>query len=227
MRKQKRQILPRLFVGSSTEQIEVARIINDYLDDVCDPSPWQDGFPVSSYNMQSLTEHVRKSDFAVMVLTPDDAGKKRNEHITVPRDNVVLELGLFIGGIGVERTFMVVDKHVSLGLPTDLWGITYLTFDSGRDLRTVLRKPCHMIREAVTKLGRRAKHAASRLPSRVIIEAPSPAGVTATIELTRERQAYCFRKNRQLSCKEAVPWARAPKGASARVRSLRPLAGVS
>jgi predicted nucleotide-binding protein len=47
-------------------------------------------------------------DFAILVLTPDDLTQSRGKQQPSPRDNVVFELGLFIGALGRDRVFMVV-----------------------------------------------------------------------------------------------------------------------
>ena len=39
-------------------------------------------------------------DFAILVLTADDLVASRDVLSTAPRDNVLFELGLFMGGLG-------------------------------------------------------------------------------------------------------------------------------
>ena len=46
-----------------------------------------------------------KTDFAVLVLTPDDITLSRGTTIASPRDNAIFELGLFMGTNGRNRTF--------------------------------------------------------------------------------------------------------------------------
>ncbi|MFS1941253.1 TIR domain-containing protein [Vibrio splendidus] len=41
------------------------------------------------------------------LLSPDDVVKIRGTEQTVTRDNVVFELGMFIGRLGADKTFMV------------------------------------------------------------------------------------------------------------------------
>ncbi len=51
-----------------------------------------------------------------------------------PRDNVMLELGLFSGSLGQERAIMLVDNDSDLKLPSDLNGITQLRFSDDKSL---------------------------------------------------------------------------------------------
>jgi hypothetical protein len=68
-----------------------------------------------------------------MVLGPDDDVESRSEKAQAPRDNVVFELGLFMGALGPERTYMVLPAGVDLKLPSDLAGITYLPYPARAD----------------------------------------------------------------------------------------------
>ena len=51
-----------------------------------------------------------QSDFAIVVRTADDLTTKRGQTNPVPRDNVLFELGFFMGRLGVERTYMVSNR---------------------------------------------------------------------------------------------------------------------
>ena len=62
----------------------------------------------------------------------------------VVRDNVIFEFGLFIGKLGPEPVFFVIPRGEELHLPSDLLGLTPLTFDPHRtdhNLRAALG-PC-------------------------------------------------------------------------------------
>ena len=71
-------------------------------------------------SLESLVERLDDFDFAALILTPDDVTISRDEEMQAPRDNVLLELGLFIGAIGRERSFIVYDRGSNLKLPSDL-----------------------------------------------------------------------------------------------------------
>lgn len=88
-------------------------------------SVWDQGaFGASQTTLQSLVEAAKRSDFAVLVFSADDKVQSRKEVGKAPRDNVVFELGLFMGVIGTERVFILPAKGVKL--PTDLGGFTLL-----------------------------------------------------------------------------------------------------
>jgi predicted nucleotide-binding protein len=66
--------------------------------------------------------------FAVVLLTPDDEGNKRG-HSSRPRarQNVVLELGYFIGRLGRDRVWAL--KRGDVEIPSDFDGVVYETYD--------------------------------------------------------------------------------------------------
>jgi predicted nucleotide-binding protein len=78
--------------------------------------------------LETLVAECRNYDHAILVLTPDDTRTKRHQLGSIPRDNVVFELGLFMGALGRERVFMVVQAGTDL--PTDLAGITPAQFNA-------------------------------------------------------------------------------------------------
>lgn len=85
---------------------------------------------LSKGTLDSLLNGLRKYDFAVFILAGDDITQIRDRPMASTRDNVIFELGLFIGHLGADRTFFVTPRSVSdLRIPTDLLGITYATYD--------------------------------------------------------------------------------------------------
>lgn len=70
--------------------------------------------------------------FAIILMTPDDRGGLSNEVFekqkSRARQNVILELGFFLGKIGRERTCIIYDETVEL--PSDYDGVLYIPYDS-------------------------------------------------------------------------------------------------
>ncbi len=124
---------PVVFVGSSGEASKEAGWISHSLNRrplVC--RLWTQGvFQLSKTAIEDLTQMASESDFAVLLLTPDDMTASRGKKKASPRDNVVFELGLFMGALGRERTFLVTPRAVDIKLPTDLLGMTHVQFGTG------------------------------------------------------------------------------------------------
>src|SRR5215207_6847754 len=95
-----RRRVPRIFIGSSVEGLEIAHVIQVGLELSCEPTVWTDSvFRLSHATLQSLIYASRNAEFAVLVLTPDDLVSRRRQSTPSPRDNVVFELGLFVGAL--------------------------------------------------------------------------------------------------------------------------------
>lgn len=125
---------PKIFIGSSAEGLQIANAIQQNLEHFANCTVWTQGvFGLSRYPIESLLDAVRANDFSVFVFSPDDVTRIRNQKVTAVRDNVVLELGLFIGRYGKDRTFIVAPRETSdLRIPTDLLGLTPADYDPNR-----------------------------------------------------------------------------------------------
>ncbi len=122
---------PILFIGSSVEGLPVAReIVSGLKHGPIVARIWsQPGlFSPSGMSIDILLKEVTSVDFAVFVFGPDDKIASRLADYEVPRDNVVFELGLFMGGLARDRAFIVKDQNVDVKIPTDLLGLTPITY---------------------------------------------------------------------------------------------------
>lgn len=80
-------------------------------------------------------------DFAVVIFTPDDIGhpiNKAGESRPRARQNVVLELGFFMGTLGRHRVCVLHTGDIEL--PSDYAGVLYLPLDAGGAWRFLLAK---------------------------------------------------------------------------------------
>ena len=79
--------------------------------------------------IEKFERHARV-EFAIVLLTPDDAGSLQgNENNLNPRarQNVIFELGFFIGRLGRERVRALTKGEVEI--PSDYSGIEYIPLD--------------------------------------------------------------------------------------------------
>ena len=147
---------PSIFIGSSTENLQVAFAVQSNLQDDADVTVWRQGiFELSKTTLESLLGALGTSDFAVFVFAPDDVTRIRGTEKQTARDNIVFELGLFIGRAGRERAFILLPRGIpDFHLPTDLAGITTGTYDPHRsNLEAALGPCCNDIRKALRRLG--------------------------------------------------------------------------
>jgi len=175
-----KDINPRsqVFVGSSRESRRVAYKLQQNLDEDADVTVWdQNVFRLTKSNLESLLEQLRRSDFGIFVFAPEDLIRLRSTSLKAVRDNVLFELGLFMGRLGRERTFIVTPLGQKLHIPTDLLGITVGRFSLKRadgNTRAALGPFCEEVREQIEKLGtfvrkRRATRRRRRAKAELVI----------------------------------------------------------
>jgi hypothetical protein len=120
---------PYIFIGSSSESKPTAEAIQKVLSNYFEVDLWSDGiFDLGESTLDELIKFVQCYDFSVLVLAEDDITLSRKDLQSAPRDNVIFELGLFMGALGRRRTFPVIRpaKTGSLKLPSDLLGNTQI-----------------------------------------------------------------------------------------------------
>lgn len=148
---------PVLFLGCSVEALAIAREIQSGLKhDHIDVRIWTDGiFGPSSVTIDALLQAVNSADFAAFVISPDDKVISRGDESPAPRDNVIFELGLFMGRLERERVFLVREQSADVKIPTDLLGITPVTYvlKAAGDLTSAVGPVCTELRKAVQGLG--------------------------------------------------------------------------
>ena len=125
---------PVVFIGSTVEGLPVAREIHAcFTHDPFVVKVWEKGiFNPGATPIEDLVTLISQTDFGIMVVTPDDKVVSRGENQDAPRDNVIFELGLLIGAIGRQRTFIVSPRKRDIKIPSDLLGVTPLSYDDSK-----------------------------------------------------------------------------------------------
>src|SRR6185503_13469704 len=135
-----RQPKPRVFIGSSSEGGAVVKALIQKLSRHAHMVPWWESpefRPMKSVLaglLETVDRGASKYDFGLFVLTPDDVIITRGKQSRTPRDNVLFELGLFLGSFGPDRTFAAVQLEEKLinqvKISSDFGGIIIPKFAS-------------------------------------------------------------------------------------------------
>ena len=91
--------------------------------------------------LEKFERHAQTASFAVVLLTGDDEGHLRGgDSLLKPRgrQNVILELGVFMGLLGRSR--VVVLKDADVEEPSDITGLMYIPLDTAGAWRHRLLK---------------------------------------------------------------------------------------
>ncbi|HEV2517192.1 MAG TPA: TIR domain-containing protein [Devosia sp.] len=148
---------PKIFIISSAEALDVAREVAALLERDVYAKVWEAGvFFAGGYVLDDLEREVDECDFAVAVCEPDDIIESRGSRAPTIRDNVIFELGLFMGKLTRTRSFLLHPRIANLKLPSDLSGLTRLGYEPTKDpkeLATRLGPACNEIRKSIKSLG--------------------------------------------------------------------------
>lgn len=146
----------KLFIGSSSEGIEIAREVKQYIEKYCgdwiECVLWNSGsiFSLNISALECLSNASRKFDYGILVATKDDLARIRFKIKRIPRDNVIFEMGMFLGSLGMSRAFMLVESNIKL--PSDYNGITVPIFDKRK--KDSLQKAMDIIVDGIKKTQR-------------------------------------------------------------------------
>ncbi|MCW4331776.1 MAG: nucleotide-binding protein [Candidatus Thiodiazotropha endolucinida] len=145
---------PRVFIGSSSKHLYIAEALQQGLTQSADVEVWNQGiFEASEVVFTKLTEVAKEFDAAVFVLSPDDLVVKKERELNQPRDNVLFEIGLFMGSLGAKNVWLVVSRKDKLALPSDFNGLNPITWEMQKsgNLRASIGEACTEIKQLLTK----------------------------------------------------------------------------
>jgi hypothetical protein len=128
---------PKIFIGSSKAGYSTAEKVKSNLSSVGDCFLWQDPdvWEPNRSTFDNLLRMARYFDFGVFVATADDLTLTNENLVIEPRDNVILEMSLFLGAMGRDKSFLLVEEGIKL--PSDFNGIYMPRFKSSDDATIV------------------------------------------------------------------------------------------
>jgi len=119
-----------IFIGSSSEALGAAQAVRSLLATDAHITLWNEGFFRQGRGfLEALVASLGSFDFAIFIATPDDLVTTRGRALLSPRDNILFELGLFMGRLGRERVWLIHPRNAQLKLPSDLLGVVTASAD--------------------------------------------------------------------------------------------------
>jgi CRP/FNR family transcriptional regulator, cyclic AMP receptor protein len=145
---------PRILIFSSSEAREVmGEVVIQMATQEIIVETWDHIFSISQYPVPDLLAALDRSDFAIAIASPDDVVISRKKSKSAPRDNVTFEFGLAIGRLGLERAFLLCESGRNLKLPSDLFGLNYVSYKGAALLQSQIQAACERIARRVRKDG--------------------------------------------------------------------------
>src|SRR5688500_17654781 len=107
---------PKIFIGSSSQGYGVAEKVKNCLSSVGDCFLWKENgvWEPNRSTFDNLLRIVNYFDFGIFVATADDLTLINDAIVIESRDNVILEIALFLGAMGREKSFLLVEYGIKL-----------------------------------------------------------------------------------------------------------------
>jgi hypothetical protein len=165
---------PRLFIGSSSQRLPIARALKQMLADSAEIAVWDEAaeLAIGDSILDGLIKVSVTYDFAILLFGRDDCTMMGGVEIPTVRDNVIFELGLFMGQMGRGRAFWLSPQGAQAPhMASDLAGIVHLSYKEGNTtdaeaIRASLAEPAGKIRSHVATLGLRTDRTGHMVPMR-------------------------------------------------------------
>jgi hypothetical protein len=170
-----------VFLGSSSEAKWLAREVEGALQSsksiVVDAWYHFGSWPGGSATLETLETRLHGADFAILVLAEDDLTQSRDAApVPSPRDNVLFELGLFMGRLGRDRAFFLFPSTRNFKLPSDLFGITAFPYaiDDRKNAQRVVSPICTAIEKQIEEVVLQQRVKGMQARPRVVLHARFP-----------------------------------------------------
>lgn len=153
-----------VFVGSSSEGLRIAEEVHDGLEAcrlegrrLCRVTMWDEMFKPGDLVVDRLLNDSAMFDYAIIVVTPDDYTLSRGKRKESPRDNINLEIGIFIAVLGRKHCIVLRPSNLDIKMPSDLLGLCTVQYEfvSERPAAGDLRPAINKIRAHIETTGLR------------------------------------------------------------------------
>ena len=139
----------RLFLMTSKAASDAASALEKACADQFTIVTWKEGgLHGANYAIASLEHMLDQSDVAIAIAEPSVDGRHG-------RDNIIFELGFFMGRLGRHRTFLLEPRGEKSELPPELAGVHTLTWPHhpGADVSEAIAPVCAKLTQLITELG--------------------------------------------------------------------------
>jgi predicted nucleotide-binding protein len=155
---------PCLFIGSSSIAKDVAYEVKNKLKDVAHCDVWDESlFKDGKTTIENIETFINDYEYSVFIFNNDDKLYERNNQ-SVPRDNVILEYGMFLQKNTRNKTFFIVPngfkkfdskKDDGVHIATDLAGVCCEFYDIAeykRNKTSAVGDACNNIKKRIQEL---------------------------------------------------------------------------
>jgi hypothetical protein len=144
---------PRLLIGSSAAERPNALSLQAGIEDLAQVTRYcRAEFDPPGRFLDGIFEALHEFDFAAFLIGEDDLAAKRKR--AEPGDSILLPLGMFLGALGRQRTFVVCAAETARELPAELRGVVTATYPPPRSHGAApsLACACAILKEQITRL---------------------------------------------------------------------------
>lgn len=145
----------RIFIGSSGESVKtgvLAKLIETISNAGHDALPWTTPglFPPGEHTYNALRSITHSVDAAIFLFSEDDKVWYRKDSTTIPRDNVLIEYGLFSSALDPRRA--IICRTGTPKLASDIAGLTYIDlkdFKRGKEELKIWLNSLHLYYQSI------------------------------------------------------------------------------
>ncbi len=183
-------MLPKVFLASSTPAKSAMRSIAKWLaESGVEPVPWDSPglFQPGDYILERLLDLAGEVDAAIILFGDEDRGWYRHYASVAPRDNVLIEYGIFSSRLGRERT--IVCRTGNPKNASDLGGLIWVQIGATKaerdDAKSRVQKWARTLPDLIAKADAHAreKQNAANLRLRSGVDAEYRVSATQVIRI--------------------------------------------